>query len=63
MMPKRKKRLKKGIESIRKQIEIHKNKLEEAKKSGNIGLAEYYEKEIKNLESALEKRQDILRRK
>ena len=59
-MPKRKKRLRKGIESISKQIELHKQKLKAAEKSGNIGLSDYYEKEIGSLESALRKKRGIL---
>jgi len=59
-MPKRKKRLRKGIESIREQIELHKEKLKAAEKSGNIGLSDYYEKEIESLESAIRKKQSAL---
>jgi hypothetical protein len=59
-MPKRRKRLRKGIGSIRGQIEVHKGKLKAAERSGNIGLADYYEKEIESLESALRKKQGIL---
>ncbi len=62
-MPKRKKRLLKGIESLKKQIEIHRKKLETAKESGDIGLAEYYEKEIEALAAAVEKRRNILEKK
>ncbi len=59
-MPKRRKRLKKGVESIKEQIELHKQKLKAAQESGNIGLADYYEKEIDSMEAALRKKQDIL---
>jgi len=59
-MPKRKKRLRKGIESIKEQIELHKQKLKAAEKSGNIGLTDYYEKEIGSLESAIRKKQSAL---
>jgi hypothetical protein len=59
-MPKRSKRLKKGIESIREQIELHKEKLKAAQKSGNIGLSDYYEKEIGSLEAALGKKRKTL---
>ena len=62
-MPGRKKRVKKGIESIRKQIEIHEAKLHQSKKEGNIGLEEYYEKEIENLHLALTKKQAFLQKK
>ena len=59
-MPKRSKRLKKRIVSIREQIELHREKLRAAEKSGNIGLVGYYEKEIESLESAIRKKQGIL---
>ena len=45
-MASRKKRLKKGIESIEKQIRLHEEKLRKAEKEDNIGLAEYYKKEL-----------------
>lgn len=50
-----KKRAKKGIESIEKQIEFHKEKLRKAKGEGNIGLVNYYEKEMRNFEQIKEK--------
>jgi hypothetical protein len=59
-MPKRSKRLKKGIESISEQIELHKEKLRLAQQSGNIGLSDYYEKEIESLEAALGKKRKAL---
>ncbi|MFA5259576.1 MAG: hypothetical protein WC979_08155 [Candidatus Pacearchaeota archaeon] len=49
-MPKREKRLKKGIESIEEQIEIHRNKLKKAKEDNNEYLEKYYEKELDSLE-------------
>ena len=46
------------IESIEKQIDIHKNiKLQKAKEEGNIELAGYYEKEIKRLEEQLKEKE------
>ena len=45
-MVNRKKRLKKGIESIEKQIKLHEEKLMKAEEGDNIGLADYYRKEI-----------------
>lgn len=63
MMPKRKERLEKGIVSILKQIEIHKRKLEDIKRAGNIGLAEYYEKELESLKTAAEGKHSMLKRK
>jgi hypothetical protein len=59
-MTKRSKRLKKGIESIGEQIELHKKKMKAAQESGNIGLVDYYEKEIDSMEAALKKKQSIL---
>ena len=50
-----KKRSKKGIESLDKQIKIHREKLEQAREKENIGLANYYEKEIEHFEQAKEK--------
>lgn len=50
-----KKRAKKGIESLKKQLEIHKAKLKKAREDGNIGLANYYEKEIRHFEEAIKR--------
>ncbi len=50
-----KKRSKKGIESLEKQISLHKEKLRQAKEKENIGLTNYYEKEIEHFEQAKEK--------
>jgi len=56
-----KKKFKKGIESIRKEIDIHRNiKLEKAMNEGNTELAGYYEKEIKRLEEQLSDKQKKL---
>ena len=52
----RKKRLKKGIESIEKQIKLHKEKLEKTTETKNIDLEGYYKKEIKHLEAAKERK-------
>ena len=59
-----KKKYKKGIESIKKEIDIHRNiKLKKAIVEENIELATYYEKEIKRLEEQLlEKQRKILPR-
>ncbi len=48
---KRKKRLKKGIESLERQIKIHEEKLKEAADYGDDELVHYYERELKSLES------------
>ena len=56
-----KKKFKKGIESIQKEIDIHKSvKLEKALEEGNTELAGYYEKEIKRLEEQLSEKQKKL---
>ncbi|MBI2650019.1 hypothetical protein HYX04_01755 [Candidatus Woesearchaeota archaeon] len=56
-----KRKFKKGIESIQKEIDIHENvKLEKALEDGNIELAGYYEKEIKRLEEQLSEKQKKL---
>ena len=57
---KRKKKLEKGIESIKKQIEIHKEKREKALEESELELAEYYEHEIDNLEKNQEKKKQQL---
>ena len=45
-----KKKYKKGIESLKKEIDLHRNvKLQKALKDDNIELSGYYEKEIKSL--------------
>ena len=49
-----KKKYKKGIESIKKEIDVHRDfKLKKAFGDGNIELAGYYIKEIKRLEEQL----------
>lgn len=59
-----KKKYKKGIESLKKEITLHKDiKLEKALDEGNIELASYYEKEITRLnEQLVEKEQKLLPR-
>ena len=53
-----KKKYKKGIKSIEKQIGIHRNiKLQNALKENNVELAGYYEKEIKRLEDQLKEKE------
>ena len=42
----RKRRLKKGIESIEKQLVLHKNKKEEAENEKKLELVKYYEREL-----------------
>ena len=45
-MVNRKKRLKKGIESLEAQIQLHEEKKKIAESDGNVDLANYYEKEL-----------------
>ncbi len=45
-MANKKKRLRKGIESIEEQIILHKEKLRKAEEERNIELVKYYHKEI-----------------
>ena len=61
-MVKRKKRLKKGVESLEKQIEIHKEKMESAKEEGNFGLEDYYKREIEAKEKDKERKEELLRK-
>ena len=52
---------KKGVESIKQQIHIHRNvKLEKALEKGNVELASYYEKEIKRLDEQLREKETKL---
>ncbi len=59
-MTNRKKRLGKGIESIKEQIEIHEEKLEHAKEEGMEELVHYYTKEIEMKKLDIEKKKRIL---
>ncbi|MBI1936228.1 hypothetical protein HYS31_07355 [Candidatus Woesearchaeota archaeon] len=45
-MTNRKNRLKKGIDSLAEQIELHEDKLRRAEEEENLELALYYRKEI-----------------
>ena len=56
----RKKRSKRGIESIKEQIKIHKEKKKKAEKEGLSELVGYYEKEIFSLEEAIKKKEKVL---
>ena len=62
-MPKRKKRLQKGIESLAHQINIHKLKQEKALKEGKMELVEYYSKEISAKEADRKYKEEKLNRK
>lgn len=59
-MTNRKKRLKKGIESIHKEIEKHEIKRQNALKDGKLELANYYTSEIDSLEKQKEKKENKL---
>jgi len=56
----RNKRLKKGIESLDKQIKIHKEKMGLELEKGNIERAEYYRKEIESKEEAKRRKEEFL---
>jgi hypothetical protein len=58
-MTNRKKRLKKGIESLKKQIEFHREKQKQAEESGDEDLVDYFECEIGGLIKTKEKKEDI----
>jgi len=57
---KRKKRLEKGIKSLKLQIEIHKEKLKKAIEEGEEELVGYYEKDIARLEGEEKKKEKQL---
>ena len=57
---KRKKRLAKGIESLKKQVEIHKDKLKKAIEDGSEELARYYVKDLARLENEEKKKREFL---
>lgn len=60
---KRKRRLEKGIESLKEQIEIHEEKRELAKKQGKRELEEYYNYEIQALSKTKERKEKQLKKK
>ena len=62
-MANRKKRLEKGIESLKEQIKIHKEKLKQAIEEENEELAGYYKKDIGRLESEEKKKENQLNKK
>ena len=59
-MTNRKKRLKKGIESLEKQIDLHGEKLRKAEEDNNLELAGYYKKEIDSKKKDLEEKERLL---
>ena len=61
-MVKRKKRLERGIKSLNKQIEIHKEKKEKAAEEGKLELEKYYAGEIEEFKRVREKKKGHLNR-
>ncbi|MBI2558552.1 hypothetical protein HYW20_04470 [Candidatus Woesearchaeota archaeon] len=61
-MVNRKKRLKRGIESLEKQIGLHEEKLKKAFEEDNIELAGYYKKEIDAKKKDKEEKERILKK-
>ena len=61
-MVKRKKRLERGIESLKEQIEIHEQKREDAIAQGKLELADYYGKEIESKTGTKKKKEGQLKR-
>ena len=59
-MVNRKKRLKKGIESIEKQIKLHEEKLKKAEEDDNIEISQYYKKEINAKKKDKEEKERLL---
>ena len=59
-MPNRKKRLEKGIESTKEEIEKHKQKRELALSEGDEEMAEYYNKEIRGMEDQIKRKKEII---
>lgn len=59
-MANRKKRLRKGIESIEKQIQLHEEKLRKAEEDDNIELTGYYKKEISAKKKDKDKKRKLL---
>jgi len=59
-MVKRKKKLKKGIESIQEQIKIHEEKKSLAEESGQEELVDYYNKEIEAKRKAKKEKEAML---
>lgn len=57
---KRKKRLGKGIESLKEQIEIHEEKKRKAEEADMEELVGYYEKEILSKEKAMKEKKKLL---
>ena len=54
------KRLRKGIESLDKQIKLHEEKMMLELEKGNIERVEYYKKEIESKKEAKRRKEKIL---
>ncbi|MBU3923579.1 MAG: hypothetical protein KJ592_01565 [Nanoarchaeota archaeon] len=59
---KRSKRLRKGIESLERQRDIHLEKLEKVIEEGDEYLINYYKKELEGIEIEKEKKKELLDR-
>jgi len=59
-MVNRKKRLRKGIESLENQLKLHEKKLNKAEEEDNVELASYYKKEIAVKKEDLEEKKRLL---
>lgn len=59
-MTNRKKRLKRGIESLKEQVKIHKEKKEKASEEDMEELVRYYDKEIESKIRDIEKKKKML---
>jgi len=57
---KRKKRLEKGIESLKEQITLHEEKKKQAEDADMQELVRYYEKEIASKEETMRKKKEML---
>ena len=57
---KRKKRLKKGIESLKEQVKVYEEKLKKAREAGLKEFEEYYKRDIARLEGVKEKKEEQL---
>ena len=56
----RKKRLKKGIDSLDEQIKLHEEKKRKAEEDGNVELSDYYAKEIESKKKYKEEKERML---
>lgn len=62
-MPKRKKRLEKGIKSLKEVVQEHEIKRDDARAGGDEDLERYYNREIKAKSKTMEKKKKQLIRK